>query len=118
MRWHVLACGIAATILSGCGLIGGSTPVDGAVNVTVTLSRSGGLGPTLNNVPQSGVHVTVTDDSGGRWSGTTDGAGEANVAVPSPGEYDVDISFCPDAPQQANLAEGATAKVRFDCLAP
>lgn len=114
----MLACGIAAAVLSGCGSSSGSTPVDGAVFVTVTLSRSGPPGPNFERVPQSGVQVTVTDDSGGTWSDETNHAGEANLVVPSPGEYDVDISYCPDAPQHATLARGATANVRFDCVAP
>jgi hypothetical protein len=118
LRRSVIAFGIAATVLSGCGSSVASTPVDGVVAVTVTLSRSGAIGPSFYRSPQRGVRVTVTDDSGGKWSDETDIDGEAVLAVPSPGEYEVDIGLCPDAAQNTTVARGATAKVRFDCVAP
>ena len=113
----ILACCVAATALSGCshGDRGGQ---DGAIHVLVTLSRSGGMGPSIDHAPQSGVHVTVTDDAGGKWPATTNGDGEAQITVPSPGEYDVDISFCPEAAQHASVSAGGSATVRFDCIAP
>jgi hypothetical protein len=113
----VLACLVAASVLSGCSQ-GDDKVQAGAVEVTVTLSRSGGMGPSIDHAPQSGVHVTVTDDAGGKWLKTTNSDGEARLSVPSPGEYEVDISMCPDAPRHATVARGATAKVQFDCIAP
>jgi hypothetical protein len=103
-------------MLSGCGSGGGNAPDDGLVIVTVTLSRSGPPGPVFDQAPQSNIEVTVANSSG-TWSDQTDEAGEARLSIPS-GEYDVDISMCPDAPQHVIVSKGATARIRFDCLSP
>jgi hypothetical protein len=113
----VLACLVAANVLSGCSHRD-DRGQGGVVELTVTLSRSGAVGPSFDHAPQGGVHVTVTDDAGGKWLETTNSDGHARLSVPSQGEYEVDISLCPDAPRRTAVARGATANVRFDCTAP
>jgi hypothetical protein len=104
------------TLLSACGPGGHEPPHDGSITVTVTLSRSGPPGPSLDHVPQKGIAVTASNHARNSWSGTTDVGGAATLTVPA-GAYDVDISFCPDAPHHVTATPGATTETRFDCLA-
>jgi hypothetical protein len=106
-----------ATLLSACGPDRTAPPESGSILVTVTLSRSGPVGPSLDHVPQKDIQVTAVDDAEGIWSTKTGVAGEATLSVPA-GDYDVDISFCPDAAHHVTVTGGATTTTRFDCVAP
>lgn len=99
------------------GLAACSEPDAGSLVVTITLSRVGGFGPTLDHVPQSGVSVEVSNDSGDSWPDKTDTLGEAHFLLPA-GGYVVDIGLCPDAPRDVKVVKDEPAEVRFDCLAP
>jgi hypothetical protein len=105
-----------AVLLLGCALLapacgGPDRPADGTVVVTVTLSRSGPPGPSLDHVPQPGVRVEV-----GSRSARTDADGVARLAVP-PGTYAVIAVGCPDAPHRLRVTAGERARTTFDCLA-
>jgi hypothetical protein len=118
-RW--LAAGLLLLAVSGCSAEkrdGPTTPATGSLDVTVTLSRSGGLGPTFDHVPQHDVALTVTDGAGDSRPGRTDDAGEAHFAL-VPGSYVVDVNpYCPDAPKPVTVLRDQVAEVRFDCVAP
>lgn len=117
--WQWFGCGLVVPILSGCS---GSVdpPEDGIVIVTVTLSRSSGggaAGPNIDHAPQSNVDVTVADGREHAWSDRTDENGAVRIPIP-PGEYDVEVKMCPDAPKPVKVSAGETMRVRFDCVAP
>ncbi|GCD89232.1 hypothetical protein [Nocardioides sp. LS1] len=107
----------AAFMLSACGSAGGDERELGSITVTVTLSRTGPPGPSLDHSPIPGISVTAISTSQRSWSASTNSEGEAVLSIP-PGEYDVDIGYCPDAPQHVEVTAGARASTRFDCLAP
>lgn len=115
MRLRALTVLLGVTLLSGCGA-GDEGPDRGAIVVTVTLTRSGPPGPSIDQRPQRGVDVTVSDPAGHRWSAVTDAAGEAHLSVP-PGDYLVEVASCPDAPKPVTVTSGATSRTRFDCVA-
>lgn len=98
--------------------VGNDSDPSETVEAIVTLSRSGGFRPAIHHAPQMGVRVTVTDSEDGSWSGITHADGVARLSVPSPSQYEVEITGCPNPPQEAALATGATVKIRFDCIAP
>lgn len=109
----------ASTLLSGCADGRTRTPI-GQIDVTVTLSRNvggGGLGPSLDHVPQSLKTVTVVGAAGEKLTAATDSHGLAQLQVP-PGEYDVSADFCPNGPEHVVVASGATVNLSIDCLAP
>jgi hypothetical protein len=116
VRWALVTLA-TATLLSACGPDRPAPPEGGSIAVTVTLSRSGPVGPSLDHVPQADIQVTAVDHSGGSWSTKTGAAGEATLSVPA-GDYDVDISFCPDAAHHVTVTSGVTTATRFDCVAP
>ena len=122
MRSRAILLLLGVCVLSGCGGGdgdggGGGAPDRGSIVVTVTLTRSGPPGPSIDHVPQHDVEVTVTNTSGHSWSAKTDDEGEAQLSVPV-GDYEVDTGFCPDAPKPVSVTTGTTARVRFDCVAP
>jgi hypothetical protein len=107
---------VALAVVSGCGA--GPTPsIDGSVIVKVTLSRSGGAGPEIDHAPLPNIDVTVSDTTGHEWRDETGENGSATLSIP-PGDYTVDISYCPDAPKAVTVSTGQASRVRFDCVAP
>jgi hypothetical protein len=116
LRWLALVPLVAA---AGCSADKKDTPPEtGSLVVTVTLSRSGGVGPTFGHVPQHDVALRVTDDAGEAYPGRTDAAGEAHFTL-APGAYVVDVNpYCPDAPKPVTVVRDEPAAVRFDCVAP
>lgn len=106
-------CLVAPLTLVGC-----QSDETGSLTVTITLSRSGGLGPTLDRAPQSGVIIDVTSETHDPENDVTDRSGEAHFSLP-PGTYVVDANpYCPERSQSATVVKGQTAQIRFDCLAP
>ncbi len=115
----VISLATLAILMSGCSGPPKSTVSSSMIETTVTLSRSGGLGPSLDHVPQreAVVTVTVTDAAGVERTATTDADGRARLAVPV-GEYDVSTGFCPFRPQHVVASPGAVVRLTIDCLAP
>jgi hypothetical protein len=113
---QVLASGLLLVVVTGCGSDDRERSDTGTVVVTVTLSRSGPPGPSIDHVPQRDQQVDVVEGTKTRYSGRTDQAGIARVPVPV-GDYDVDVAGCPNAPQHVVVTKDSQVPVEFDCVA-
>ncbi len=110
--WLAVLAGVV--LVPGCG---GRGPEPAQIVVTVTLTRSGPAGPTLDHVPQQVETVIAVDAAGNDQTATTNGNGRARLSVLA-GEYDVTTRVCPNDPQLVRAVPGTVVRLSIECLAP
>jgi hypothetical protein len=111
-------------MLATCGAMGlvaacthDAPAKDGQLVVLVTLSRTGGVGPSFDHVPQPDEVVRVIDTAGHKQTASTDSDGEAEFVL-APGDYGVTADFCPNGPVPVTISADKVSRAAVDCVAP
>jgi hypothetical protein len=108
--------------LAACARAGGAASAPPSATVRVHVGLYGGPeqpggGMALNNAPEPGAPISVTDMTGHTRTAKTDAAGVATFVV-APGRYIVNTPMCGHGPQPVTARASRTAYVQVRCDVP
>jgi hypothetical protein len=108
--------------LAACTRADGASTVQRSATVRVHVGLYGGPerlggGMVLNNAPEPGAPISVTDMTGHTRTAKTDAAGVATFVV-APGRYIVNTPMCGHGPQPVTARPSRTAYVQVRCDVP